>query len=707
MLALSSPAYSHSPNLENHTMNDNSNCEKNILLAKSWNSPHEAPPFDLIKIEDYIPAITAQIESSQRGVDAIVSNSEKPTFLNTIVALENNGKELSRTLGVLFNLNASNTSDDLQKVVIEVTPLLTEHSNNISLNASLFQRVKAVWDSRASLSLNAEDSMLLSKSYKGFTRSGANLSESDKESYRAISTELAELAVKFEQNDLAATNDFVLIITDQKDLSGLPESIIEAAEAEAKGRELEDNSWAFTLHAPSLRPFLKYSDNRALREEIWRASGTLCATGDKNDNQEIVKRIAELRLQIAQLLGYNTYADYALDNRMAHSAQTVNDFLEELLDKTINYAKADAKLIEDYARSNGFSEELMPWDFSYWNEKYVSETFEVNDEMTRPYFKLEDCEQALFLLADKLYGLKFIENSEVPRYHPDVVAYDVLSEEGESLALLYCDYFPRSSKSSGAWMNTFREAYIDENGEKVTPIVVLVNNFTKPTATKPSLLSFSEFETMLHEFGHGLHGIMGKGSYASLTGTSVYQDFVELPSQMLENWASEKEYLDLFAKHYETSESMPAELIEKIEKSKNHLAAFYNVTQVRYATIDMAWHSITSPVECSVEEFEKGAVGKTQILPTVDGIFMSPAFGHIFGGGYAAGYYSYKWAEVLDADAFSKFKAAGIFNREVADSFRENILERGGTEDPMTLYIRFAGSEPTIEPLIERMGLTK
>lgn len=678
---------------------------KNILLTSRWNTPHEAPPFDKIDIEDYIPAITAQIQSSQDGIDAIVNSCEEPSFQNTIVALENNGKELSRTLGVLFNLNASNTSEELQRVVIEATPLLSDHSNNVSLNGSLFQRVKAVWDSRDTLNLNAEDSMLLKKSYKGFTRSGANLSGNDKEQYRAISMELAELAVKFEQNDLAATNDFVLIITDKKKLSGLPESIVEAAEAEAKSRELEDGSWAFTLHAPSFHPFLKYADSRTLREEMWRARGTLCATSDKNDNQTIVKRIVELRLELVQLLGYNTYADYALENRMASSPKTVNDFLEELLGKTISYAKADVKLIENYAHSNGFSGEIMPWDFSYWNEKYVSETFEVNDEMTRPYFKLEDCEQALFLLAGKLYGLKFIENSDVPRYHPDVVAYDVLSESGETLALLYCDYFPRSSKSSGAWMNTFREAYTDCNDEKVTPIVVLVNNFTKPTATKPSLLSFSEFETMLHEFGHGLHGIMGKGSYASLTGTSVYRDFVELPSQMLENWASEKEYLDLFAKHYQTGESMPARLIEKLEKSKNHLAAYYNVTQVRYATIDMAWHSITSPIECSVEEFEKGAASKTQILPTVDGIFMSPAFGHIFGGGYAAGYYSYKWAEVLDADAYSKFKAAGIFNRKVADSFRENILEKGGTEDPMTLYVRFAGSKPTITPLIERMGL--
>ncbi len=676
---------------------------QNPLTVEEWGTPYETPPFSEIKIEDYIPSITAQIAEAKSGVDAIVMQRSIPTFENTIVALERNGTMLDRSTGVLFNLNSSTTSPELQAVVVEVTPMLTEFANDVSLNAALFDRVKQVWDRRGDLGLSTEDAMLLDKTYKSFSRNGANLSDEDKAKYREISAELADLSVKFDQNELASINAFSMLLTEEKDISGLPGSILEAAvqEAEAKG----ESGWLFTLQYPSYGPFLKYADSRELREKMWRAYGSLCAIGGENDNQGVVKRTAELRLEVANLLGYPTYADYALENRMAKDASTVNSFLAELLDKTLAYAKKDLQTIESYAKSKGFEGELMPWDFSYWNEKYVTETYSVNDEMTRPYFKLEDCEKALFLLAEKLYGLQFVENKDIPIYHPDVLAYEVRDENGEFLSVLYCDYFPRESKNSGAWMNTFRSASVEEDGTVVPPIGVLVNNFTKPTATKPSLLSFGEFETMLHEFGHGLHGIMGKGTYGSLTGTSVYRDFVELPSQMLENWASEKEYLDLFAKHFESGEKIPVELIEKIEASQNHLAAYLNVNQVRYAMNDMAWHSITEPVSDSVEVFEKRATAKAQVLPTIEGVFMSPAFGHIFAGGYAAGYYSYKWAEVLDADAFSKFKEAGIFNREVATSFRRNVLEPGGTEDPMELYKRFAGSEPTIEPLIERMGL--
>ena len=676
---------------------------QNPLMEPVWNTPHQTPPFSEIKTENFIPAITDQIEKAKKGVNAIVFQRSVPTFENTIEALERNDEMLSRTLDVLFNLNSANTSPEIQAVVTEVTPILTNYSNDIALNKELFERIKQVWELRDKVQLTTEQAKLLEKTYKSFSRSGANLNDAQKEQYRKITTELAELSVKFDQNELAATNDYTLHITKKKELKGLPESIIEAAALEAKERGLK--GWVFTLHAPSAGPFIKYADNRELRHKLWFARATICATGDKNDNEQIIKRTANLRLELANLLGYPTYADYALEMRMAGSAKRVREFLDELLDKTIEFAKSDIKTIEDYAYKNGFKGELMPWDFSYWNEKYVTATYNVNDEMTRPYFKLEDAEAALFLLADKLYGFKFVENKEIPTYHPDVLAYEVFDKDGKFLSVLYCDYFPRASKNSGAWMNTFRESYITKDGEEVRPIVVLVNNFTKPTPTKPSLLSFGEFETMLHEFGHGLHGIVAKGNYSSLTGTNVYRDFVELPSQIMENWAYEKEYLDLFAKHYQTGEKMPTELIDKLIAAKNHIAAYLNINQLRYGINDMAWHSITAPVEGSAEKFEKEATAKTQILPRIEGVYMSPDFGHIFAGGYAAGYYSYKWAEVLEADAFSKFKEAGVFNREVAESFRRNILEPGGTDHPITMYIRFAGSVPTIEPLLEKRGL--
>ncbi len=675
----------------------------NPLLEKKWDTPHQTPPFSEIKSEHFIPAITAQIADAKAAVDAITRQRSVPTFENTIEALENSDKMLSRTLGVLFNLNSANTSPEIQKVVMEATPMLTAYGNDVSLNEELFKRVRQVWEMKDKQELSTEEAMLLEKTYKGFSRSGANLNEEDKATYRKISSELAELSVKFDQNELAAINGYIMHLTDKKDVAGLPQSIVEAAEMEAQKRDLE--GYVITLQAPSYVPFMKYADNRELRETLYRERGSLCATGDENDNQAIVKRTAELRLEMANLLGYETYADFALEMRMAGDSKTVRDFLALLVDKTIDYAKKEAAMIEKFAHDNGLKGELMPWDFSYYNEKYVTKTFEVNDEMTRPYFKLEDAEQAIFLLAEKLFGLKFVPNKDIPTYQEDVLAYEVMDKNGDFLAVLYCDYFPRASKNSGAWMNSFRDAYVDENGKEVRPIIVLVNNFTMPTATKPSLLSFGEFETMLHEFGHGLHGILGKGAYGSLTGTSVYRDFVELPSQVLENWAYEKEYLDLFAKHYQTGEKMPDELIAKLIDAKNHLAAYNNVNQVRYGMNDMAWHSITEPVSVSVEEFEKSATAKAQILPLIDGVYMSPAFGHIFAGGYAAGYYSYKWAEVLDSDAFSKFKAAGIFNQEIAESFRKNILEKGGTEHPMTLYVRFAGAEPSVDALLKSMGL--
>ncbi|MEG2528151.1 MAG: M3 family metallopeptidase [Mucinivorans sp.] len=677
----------------------------NPLLEERWTTPHETPPFALIKPEHFIPAIEQQIQHARQRLNMIVMQRSVPTFENTIVALETNDHLLARTLGVFYNLNSAETTPELQKIALEISPILTAYGNDVSLNEGLFQKVKQVYDRRAELALSVEDAMLLEKTYKSFARSGANLVGADRDKYRALTAELAELSVKFDQNELAATNAFSLLLTRKADLKGLPASWIEAAQeaAKAKGKR----GYLVTLDYPSYVPFIKYAESASLRRAVWQAKATLCATDGPNDNRQTVKRIANLRLELANLLGYNTYADYALEERMAKSANKVNSFLGELLTKTFDYAKKDLALISDYAAASGFKEQLMPWDFSYWNEKFSTATFSVNDEMTRPYFRIQDAEKALFLLAGKLYGLEFRANADIPTYHPDVLAYDVFDRSGEFLAVLYCDYFPRAGKNSGAWMNTFREGSIDAQGNQVRPIVVLVNNFTKPTESTPSLLSFNEFQTMLHEFGHGLHGMFAKGKYASLTGTNVYRDFVELPSQIMENWAYEKEFLDLFATHYQSGEKMPTELIDKLIAAKNHLAAYDNVSQLRYAMNDMAWHSITSPIDSSTtaEQFERAATASTQLMPVVAGTLMSPAFGHIFAGGYAAGYYSYKWAELLEANAFKKFKTAGVFDPVTAASFRRNILEVGGTEDPMAIFVRFNGGEPTIEPLMEKMGL--
>lgn len=674
----------------------------NPLTKTQWNTPFETPPFSEIRPEHFMPAITEQIAEAKKGIDVIVNNGEEPTFENTIEALEYNGRTLSRTIGVFYNLNSAETNDKLQAIAVEISPILTEYGNDISLNEKLFAKIKKVYDKRAELTLTDEQATLLEDTYKGFVRSGANLTAEQKEQYRAISKELSSLSVQFDQNELAATNAFEMIITDTAEIAGLPANLKESAAAEAKEKGKE--GYLFTLHAPSYVPFLKYADSRTRREQLWLAKSKLCATGDSTDNQATVKRIAELRLNMANLLGYSTYADFALEDRMAQSSVKVNAFLAELLDKSIDFARTDVETLQKFAATQGFNEQMMPWDFSYYDNKYVTEKYSVNDEMTRPYFQLEKAEAALFMLAGKLYDISFIENKDIPTYHPDVKAYEVHDKDGSMLAVLYCDYFPRAGKNSGAWMNTFREASV-YNGIEERPIVVLVNNFTKPTASTPSILSFDEFTTMLHEFGHGLHGIFGKGSYASQTGTNVYRDFVELPSQIMENWATEKEFLDLFAVHYQTGEKMPDELITKLIDKKNHNAAYANVRQLSFGLNDMAWHSITEPVTVTVEEFEKTANGKAQVMPTVNGTMMSPAFGHIFAGGYAAGYYSYKWAEVLEADAFNKFEKNGIFDKNTATSFRENILSKGGSRHPMELYVAFAGAEPTVEPLLRKMGL--
>ena len=672
----------------------------NPLLA-AWNTPHQTPPFSEIELSDYEPAFDAAIACSRAEVDAIVNNPKKPTFGNTIVALERQGELLNRISGIFFNLLEADTSDEMQEIALRVQPKLTEFSNDLSLNPELFARVKYVYEHPGRL--KKEDKKLLEDTYQGFARSGAALSDADKELYRKYSSELSALTLQFGQNALAGTNAFTLNITDPKVVAELPAFVKEGMAADAKTRG--EKGWTVTLQQPSYLPFMTYSSNRDLKEKLWRARSTI-ALGGEFDNCENVKKIANTRLKIANLLGYKCYADYVLERRMAENTPTVNAFLEELLTATKSYADADYRMVSDYAASLGFKGQLMPWDWSYYTEKYKDEKYALNTELVKPYLKLENVKKGVFMLANKLYGLNFTPNDKIGVYHSDVTAYDVTDESGRFMAVLYLDFFPRESKRSGAWMTEFRGAKI-EDGEETRPLVSLVMNFTKPTETAPSLLTFDELETFLHEFGHALHGMLGEGKYESQTGTSVYRDFVELPSQLMENWATEKEFLDLWAVHYETGEPIPADLVDRIVAAQNYLAAYSNVRQLSFGLTDMAWHTLTEPFEGDVVEFEAASMTPTQVLPVVAGTAMAPSFGHIFSGGYAAGYYGYKWAEVLEADAFSLFKEKGIFNREVASSFRENVLSKGGTEHPMELYVRFRGHKPETKALIEKMGLGK
>lgn len=672
----------------------------NPLLAE-WDTPHQTPPFDKIKVTDYEPAFETAIAVSRAEIDAIVNNPAKPTFENTIVALERQGELLGRISGIFFNLLEADTSDEMQAIAMRVQPKLTELSNDVSLNPGLFKRIKAVHDNPGWF-LSQEDKMLLEKSYKNFVRSGANLSEEDKAKYREYTNELSSLTLAFGQNALAATNAFAYNITDPKQVAELPDFVKESMAMDAKARG--EKGWTVTLKAPSYVPFVTYSSQRDIKEKLWKAYNSR-ALGGKFDNTENVKRIAALRLNIAKLLGYNCYADYVLDNRMAENTATVNAFLKELLDETKAYGQKDYDTINAYAKSLGLEGELMPWDFAYYSEKYKNEKYAVNDEQIKPYLQLENVKAAVFMLANKLYGINFTEAKDITTYHPDVTAYEVTDENGKFLAVLYLDFFPRESKRSGAWMTEFSGSKI-ENGKEVRPLVSLVMNFTKPTETTPSLLTFDELTTFLHEFGHSLHGMLGKGKYESLNGTSVYRDFVELPSQIMENWATEEEYLDLWAKHYQTGETIPSELVKKIVAAKNYLAAYSNVRQLSFGMTDMAWHTLTEPYEGDVVEFEVKSMAPTQITPVIEGVAMAPAFTHIFSGGYAAGYYGYKWAEVLAADGFSYFKETGIFNRKTAKKFR-HMLEQGGQRHPMDLYVEFRGHKPQTKALIDQMGLTE
>ncbi|MBQ1673497.1 MAG: M3 family metallopeptidase [Bacteroidales bacterium] len=674
----------------------------NPLLAESP-LPFGAPVFDRIEEADYLPAFKEAIDRAKADIDAIVSNPEAPTFANTIEALEDAGADLDRTSNIFFNLTEACTSDTMDSIAEEVSPLLTQHSMSILFNEALFARVKAVWEQRTSLKLDTEQAKLLEETWKSFARHGANLPPEGKKRFAEISEELSLSTLKFGQNVLAATNAFTLHLTDESELEGLPGFVRDMAASEAATRKEE--GWTFTLHQPSYGPFLKFSARRDLREKMWRAYNSKCIGGE-NDNTALIRKIVALRTEKAQLLGYPTYAAYALEERMAKTQQTVDAFLERLMEPSLPAARNDVAEIADYAREKGFTGELMPWDFSYWAEKYQKERYDLDDELLKPYFRLDAVQEAVFDLAGRLYGLQFKQRDDLPVYHPDVRVFEVKAESGRMMALLYLDYFPRESKRGGAWMTSFRELSC-RGGEEQRPFVSIVTNFTKPTASTPSLLTFGEVTTLLHEFGHGLHGMLAEGRYKSLTGTNVVRDFVELPSQLMENWALEPEWLQTFARHWQTGEVIPQEYIDRIVAARNFLAGYAQVRQLQFGLTDMAWHSVTgAPAEDPIA-FEQETLRPTAVLPQVPGIVFSPSFNHIFSGGYAAGYYSYKWAEVLEADAFAFFKEKGIFSREAAERFRRELLSKGGSVDADVLYRNFRGRDPEPDALLRKLGLIK
>lgn len=685
---------------------------ENPLLTESQ-LPYGAPQFDKIRAEHYLPAFRQAISEAKADVDAIVNNPDAPDFPNTIEALEFAGRTLNRVSGIFYNILEADTNDELQRIAEEVSPLMTEYEMYVSLNDKLFERVKSVYAGKDSLGLEPDQRRLLENTYRSFARNGANLSEEDKAVYSKYVEELSLLSLQFGKNVLASTNAYKLHLTDSSDLAGLPDYVRELGAMTAGERGLE--GWVFTLDYPSYLPFMQNSERPDLRREMFLAYNSK-ALGGENDNTETVRKIADLRIKIANILGYETWADYVLEENMAKDKATVVKFLDNLMKPSLPYARKDVEAVFSYAKANGFAEmaraagmdpdQFMPWDFSYWSEKYKQAEYALSDEQLKPYFRLEDCIDAVFSLAGRLYGISFEERKDIPVYHKDVKVYDVKDADGSHLALFYADFFPRASKRGGAWMTEFRGQSI-RNGVEERPLVSIVTNFSKPTETAPSLLTHDELCTFLHEFGHSLHGMFAEGRYTSLCGTNVSRDFVELPSQIMENWAFEPEYLNSFARDYRSGEVIPAELVERIVRAKNYLAGYYQVRQLDFGTLDMAWHTLTSLPEEDAAEFEKKVLAPSAVMPKVPGTAISTAFNHIFSGGYSAGYYSYKWAEVLEADAFSLFKEKGIFDRETASSFRTNILSKGDTEDPAVLYRRFRGRDPEPSALMEKLGLTE
>ncbi len=661
----------------------------------------ETPPFEKIKNDHYFVAIASSIKKAEAEIESIVKNVESPSFQNTIEALDYAGKQLSRVTSIFFNLNSAETNDEIQKIAQDISPLLSEFRNDITLNAALFEKVKAVYESSYN-QLEGEQKRLLEKHYKSFTRNGALLNEEKQERLRDIDKQLSQKTLQFGQNILADTNAFEMLLTEESDLKGLPEGVIEAAKQMAKDKEKE--GWLVTLDYPSYIPFMQYAENRALRKRMSIAFGAKGFQENDNNNEQLIKDIVSLRHHRALLLGYDSHAHFTLEERMAKSPDMVMNFLNDLLEKAMPFAKREYKELEEYAKQLDGIDRLEKWDSAYYSEKLKQERFSFDDEVLKPYFKLENVLEGAFTVANKLFDLNFSVNTKVEKYHKDVMVYDVTDNEGNYVSLFYADFFPREGKRAGAWMTSYKSQQVFE-GNNERPQVSIVCNFTKPTETKPSLLTFNEVTTLFHEFGHALHGMLANTTYPSLSGTSVYWDFVELPSQIMENWCYEKEALELFAKHYETNEVIPMEYIQKIKAAATFQEGMLTLRQLSFGMLDMTWHSGKLADNISVKTFEKEAFSKTQLYPDVSENCMSTAFAHIFQGGYSSGYYSYKWAEVLDADAFAYFKEEGIFNKNVSKKFQETILTKGGTIDPMELYVSFRGGLPTNDALLERSGL--
>ncbi|WP_194777734.1 M3 family metallopeptidase [Pararhodonellum marinum] len=673
----------------------------NPLLEK-FNTPFETPPFDKIKNEHFLEAIQSAIQEAKSEI-AKIKTKEKTDFSNTIAAMDLSGQKLNRIASIFFNLNAAETNETIQSLAREISPLLTAHSNDILLDEDLFERVKKIYHQKETLNLNAEQHTLLEKTFKSFIRNGANLNPEEKQKLREIDKDLSQLGLQFGEHVLAETNRYELVIEEEKDLEGLPETVIDAAAltAEEKGKT---GKWVFTLAFPSYVPFMTYAKNRQLRETLFMAYNTKGNKGDELDNKQIIKEILKLKHERATLLGYNRFSDFVLEERMAESGEKVLGFLKDLLAKAKPKALEEIRELQEFALKTDGLDQLQKWDFSYYSEKLKMEKYQIDDEVLKPYFELNATILGVFETANRLFGLQFQPNIKIPVYHKDVTAYEVLDRHGKHLAVFYADFFPRSGKRNGAWMTSYKGQY-KQDGKDSRPQISIVCNFTKPTKTTPSLLTFNEVTTLFHEFGHALHGMLADGTYESLSGTSVYWDFVELPSQIFENWCYEKTCLDLFAKHHKTGEKIPLDLVEKIKQASNFQQGYQTVRQISFGLLDMAYHSTDPEMIGDIVSFEKQVMGETDLLPVTPGTLMSTSFSHIFQGGYAAGYYSYKWAEVLDADAFELFLEKGVFDQETAESFRKNILAAGGREHPKILFKRFRGREPRPDALLKRAGL--
>lgn len=675
----------------------------NNPFMQEWDTPFNVPPFDKIDTSDYIPAFEEGMRQQNAEIDSIINNSEDPTFENTILAMENSGQLLNKVSAVFFNLAECLNNPTMEAIAEEIYPKLSAHSDNISMNPKLFERVKYVYDRKDTRKYTPEEYRLLEETYKGFVRGGANVPAEKQARFKAINEQLSLLTLKFGNNVLKATNDYKLVVDDVAKLEGMPEDQLAAALEAGNADEATKGKYVFTIHLPSMEPFLMNCKDRELRHELWTAYSTRCTSGE-TDNTKIIDTILNLRLERAQILGFESHAAYTLDDCMAKTPEKVFELLMQVWNPAIAKAKEEAAEYQKMIKKEGNDFKLEPWDWRYYSEQLRKEKYDLNDDIIRPYLSLDNVREGVFTVANKLYGITFKENKNLPVYHPEVVAYEV-QENNKTIAILYMDFFPRESKRSGAWMTNFREQYIDENGKNVIPVVSLVFNFTKPTGDKPSLLNFDETETFFHEFGHGLHSIFSKCRFRSLSGTNVSRDFVELPSQIMENWASQPEVLRMYAKHYKTGEVIPEELIQKIEAAGTYGQGFINTELIAASWLDMYMHNLPTHVNIQLPEFEDQALAKIGLIPEIISRYRAPYFQHIFSGGYSAGYYSYTWAAVLDSDAFEAFKENGLFNQETAKAFRTNVLEKGNTADPMKLYVNFRGKEPSIEPLLKNRGL--